>query len=396
MNDLAFLLTTGLLILSPLHNNIITYRPQTKDRVVESLWIGVGSSLDPCGKEGLAHLYEHLVSWSLSGAQPLQVFAESQGVELSAETGKDFITFLLFGPQEQVKSVFQRLLKAASNPTLTAELVEREKELMRQELMANEEDAHWVLRSLLDTILFRQTGYAHPPTGWWESIQSLAPEDVRKFIERAKGAKVFRIRGAQNTLFYDDLTESLGTELVTKVHYCEPLLRRRKKTSGESGASLGWVFPCEGRDWAKWELLALALRERLTQFLSTKREVRNWTLSLRPLRRQVVLSFTATTRSGLVDLPNGVLRVIRDLSDQSVPSSFVQQGIRTLLVDHRLKMVNPIEQVRLTGYGWALFDDPEWMVSYTESLKSVSPIEIQEFARRLRERPPAIFVQPQR
>ncbi len=100
-----------------------------------AVWIRAGSARDPVGKEGLAHLCEHLLLRPLvregSRAHGLQV---ETGAIVDATTDVEWVMIAAQAPAAQTRSLVDLLGLLLREPSHDAADVEAEKEVIRQEV----------------------------------------------------------------------------------------------------------------------------------------------------------------------------------------------------------------------------------------------------------------------
>ncbi|MDW8026985.1 MAG: insulinase family protein [Armatimonadota bacterium] len=151
---------------------------------VASLFVKTGSAFDPPNREGTAHLLEHLLPIQPHDGTTLQIFIERQGALLVPETGRDFMAFHLKTLNQNFEQVLPFLSQLAGDLKVDLQVVEREKRLMWLETLALYENSLWLMKTILESKLFDGTSYAHPPTGWLETIESLSLDDAIQFHKK--------------------------------------------------------------------------------------------------------------------------------------------------------------------------------------------------------------------
>lgn len=140
----------------------------------------VGARYDPVGKQGLAHLLEHLTYRSL-GLPHEETQSGNVPVRASATTNQDTTCYgsRLLRPQlEQALAV-----EAARMATLqiSTKDLEQEKTIVSKERRQLVEGDTW--RNLLeevDSVAFRVHPYRFPTTGWPETLAQITLDDVQR------------------------------------------------------------------------------------------------------------------------------------------------------------------------------------------------------------------------
>ena len=139
-----------------------------------------GSRSDPVGKAGLAHLVEHLVfkgtqSYSTS---ELARMVDRVGGDLNAWTDREELAFSCSVPSEHWETSVKVLLELCFSPRFPEEELEREKEVIRNEILATFEDPEEMsydnFLQNLDPGL-----WSRPVAGTPESLSGLTLNDVK-------------------------------------------------------------------------------------------------------------------------------------------------------------------------------------------------------------------------
>src|SRR4029453_18060268 len=152
--------------------------------------VDVGGSDDPPGKEGLAHLVEHLAFRSLQDQKrPFTDLLEIAGAaRWNASTSWDLTTYYEVGSKGALDGLLALEIARIARPLegVTPEVFEAERQIVKNELLQRDEQG-------FDTAIFRRMSAAvfpagHPNArsvgGTEESIAGLTLEDARAFVKR--------------------------------------------------------------------------------------------------------------------------------------------------------------------------------------------------------------------
>ena len=138
-----------------------------------------GSRQDPPGKAGLAHLVEHLVfkGTDAYSASELARLADRVGGDLNAWTDREEMAFTCTVPAEHWRTGLEALVQLTLFPLFPEAEVEREKEVIRNEILATHEDpedlAYEEFVRLLDP-----GDWSRPVAGTVESLAGLSRQDA--------------------------------------------------------------------------------------------------------------------------------------------------------------------------------------------------------------------------
>jgi zinc protease len=93
--------------------------------------VRAGAAHDPPGREGLAHVLEHVLAQGRDGA--LLPAARAAGAELNAFTSRDATWYVLDAPADRFPSLAERLLRSITDPRFPAHAVQRERGVIDSE-----------------------------------------------------------------------------------------------------------------------------------------------------------------------------------------------------------------------------------------------------------------------
>jgi len=97
---------------------VLVYPVPGASRVALRYLVRAGSALDPPGKEGLAHLLEHMVIRASAGEVSLTLAADAAGARLNAFTSRSWTVFELDAPAAAFGPLASRYLRAITSPNL--------------------------------------------------------------------------------------------------------------------------------------------------------------------------------------------------------------------------------------------------------------------------------------
>jgi len=156
---------------------------------VGSVALGVayrlGSRDDPAGKEGTAHLIEHMVfkgTDRLSGRE-LNIAAESRGAELNAFTDKEMTFFYGRFPGDQCAAVTELLAEVVAAPAFAPAELAKEKNVVTEEIRTTDEDPEAVAVNLMLAAVYGEHPMGRPVTGTVASVTGITDQDLRTFYQ---------------------------------------------------------------------------------------------------------------------------------------------------------------------------------------------------------------------
>lgn len=138
---------------------VLVYPIPGASRVALRYLVRAGSALDPPGKEGLAHLLEHMVIRSSGGEVSLTLAADAAGARLNAFTSRSWTVFELDAPAATFGPLASRYLRAITSPNLSGGDLTAELGVVQGE--QGERASGRTIMSLVEDALFR----VHGPEG---------------------------------------------------------------------------------------------------------------------------------------------------------------------------------------------------------------------------------------
>jgi predicted Zn-dependent peptidase len=152
--------------------------------VAIGIWIGCGSQHDHIS--GTAHMLEHVLfrrSARYTGTERSRI-TEMLGAYVNASTSKEVTSYYVRGLAEHTERLIDILAELVFAPAFTEHDVEKERDVIIEELHAYEDDPEEVIGDQLDTLLFGNHPLAHPIAGTIEQVRSITLADLEAFYRR--------------------------------------------------------------------------------------------------------------------------------------------------------------------------------------------------------------------
>ena len=148
--------------------------------VAVDIWVKAGSINETAANNGISHLTEHMIFKATRkyGPGELDRQIEGLGAELNGGTSKDWVHFYTTVASEYLPSALDVLSDALTNPQFRAEDLEKERQVISDEIARSDSDPiHLAFRSFCDTA-FASHPYHLPAMGLRESLMKLTREDL--------------------------------------------------------------------------------------------------------------------------------------------------------------------------------------------------------------------------
>lgn len=377
---------------------------------VASLWVNRGSASDPPNREGTAHLLEHLLPLKPFNDTTVQIAMERQGTLLIPETGRDFMAFHLQASDAQtIVLVFPLLVNAVSELTVDPKVLEREKQLIWLETLALYEDPLWLMKTWLEAKLFEGTSYAHPPTGWLETVNQLSDDDVLQFHRSHFVAPNFALVAVvpdekaltdiKGTLAFlpSGLTPSPSPISLREKPFSptfEPLLQKTLARFRDALWGIGWRLPVSGKEQVAADALVLYLRQiLLPNIFGQIGVVQEWNLVANPVKGEIALTVSVRLRPHTDLVERRILQALQGLAKNGLAKSELDWLRERLRLDRFRAVSDPTRLARQLGWAWALHGDLQSVERYGEMIENLDGEQIRQLALRLAStKPVAVLV----
>jgi predicted Zn-dependent peptidase len=181
----------------------------------------VGSRDDPSGKEGCAHLIEHMVfkGTQTLDARSINIYAEAHGAELNGWTDKEGTCFYCRFPSDQTGPMIRLMRKILTAPAFAERELQKERQVVAEEIRMNEEDPEASAVNLLLKAVYGEEPLGKPVVGTIDSIAQVTSRDLLKFYQTqyARAGSVVvavgDIEHRQLVAMLDNLDQQTGQDL---------------------------------------------------------------------------------------------------------------------------------------------------------------------------------------
>jgi predicted Zn-dependent peptidase len=179
------------------------------------IWVLVGSRNEPPEKNGLSHFLEHMFFKGTKKRTPkdIAVDIDSLGGEFNAFTSKENTTFYIKVLDEYIAKGVELLTDVFLHPTFPEEEIEREKEVIREEIKMVEDTPDDYVHDLFSSAVWGDEGLGQAVLGRKETVKAFGREDLTSHIRRYYGTRDTIISCAGNfhpEALLEMLNQSLG------------------------------------------------------------------------------------------------------------------------------------------------------------------------------------------
>lgn len=370
--------------------------------VALQLWVGVGGRDEAPAERGFSHFAEHMLFKGTDTLGPGFVDQEVEGVggRANAATSLDYTYYYIILPSGRASRGIHVLADMAFNSRFEPVELDREREVVFEEVRLGEDNPRAFLTRRLYQLAFTGHPYGSPVLGDSAALTAATRESLRHYLKRhyVPENMALVVAGPVNaTEIRAAVARSFGS--VPSTGYARkplpetPELGRSQRVTVErperqAYLGLAWQAPAVGdRDMYAVELLAHILggsrTSRLNQVLRERdRLVSTVTAGYGALQGGGVITITAQLEvTDLAAAESATLEVIRRVRNEGVSSGELDRAI-TAAEAERVFGRETVEGMAL-AYGraetiWSLAADR----AYLKRLRGVSVSDVQSAARR--------------
>ena len=153
------------------------------DAVNLSLWVNVGSAIEPNAINGMAHFLEHMV---FKGSQQLSIGEferqiEARGAVTNAATSQDYTQYYITTAPKDFASLAPLQIDVVLNCLIPDEAFELERLVVLEEIRRSDDNPNRRTFQRAIETAFDQLPYRRPVLGTVEVISQLSPQQMRDF-----------------------------------------------------------------------------------------------------------------------------------------------------------------------------------------------------------------------
>ena len=148
------------------------------------LWINRGSRHEPVEKVGVSHFLEHMVfkGTGKRNAREIAMSVESVGGSLDAFTSREYTCFHSRVLDENIELAIDVLSDLIDSPLLHDEHIEREKQVIYEEIRNMEDTPDDLIHQLYSQTIWDNGPLGFPLLGTHESLTALSRDDVLGYL----------------------------------------------------------------------------------------------------------------------------------------------------------------------------------------------------------------------
>ena len=154
--------------------------------VAVQVWVKVGSIYESEKLAGITHLIEHMIFKGTKTRGPGEIAGtiEAYGGYINAFTSYDYTCYYIVGPRELLEVALDILSDALFNSVFDPQELEREKEVVLEEMRMREDRPMIVLTEEVLKTAYQRHPYRRPIIGYEDTIKKISRKDILDYIKK--------------------------------------------------------------------------------------------------------------------------------------------------------------------------------------------------------------------
>jgi zinc protease len=163
---------------------VLFYPYKREDVVTVKLCVKVGSSYEKESEAGITHLIEHMIFKGTETKKPEDIVGviEALGGYMNAFTSHDYTCYYVAGPSAVIEKALDILSDVVFHPYFDPLELEREKEVVIEEMKMRLDNPFVVLFENLMKASYKKYPYRRPIIGYENTVKSFKREDLLNFL----------------------------------------------------------------------------------------------------------------------------------------------------------------------------------------------------------------------
>lgn len=165
---------------------VIIKQDKARKAVALQLWVKVGSADETPSQRGISHLIEHMAfkGTERRGVGQIAAEVEALGGDINAYTSWDETVFHITVPSSATAQGLDILTDAVLRPIIDPEELEKEKQVVLEEILEGEERPERKASKLLFETAYVESPYQFPIIGYRETVEKFTREDIAAFRKK--------------------------------------------------------------------------------------------------------------------------------------------------------------------------------------------------------------------
>jgi predicted Zn-dependent peptidase len=219
---------------------IVTDRMEGAETAAVAVYVAVGSRNESAAEHGLSHLIEHMAFKGTKSRDARAIAAEIEeaGGDLNAETASEhtaYLARLLPGEVDRALEIFADIL---TDSVFDPQELDREKNVVLQEIAAIEDDPDDLVMELMDKAAFPDQPLGRPILGTKKTVKSFDAGMIRAYLDRFYGANSL-IVSAAGAVRHDEIVRAAERLFGAMPQVAPPAYEPARYRGGEARSRHG-------------------------------------------------------------------------------------------------------------------------------------------------------------
>ena len=177
---------------------VISERMPEAHSACVGVWVGVGARDEPDSLSGVSHFLEHLLfkGSDTRSARDIAQAVDRVGGDMNAFTAKEYTAYVARLPSKHVALGVELLADVLTRPSLRDDDIDAERQVILEELHMDEDTPDDRVHTLVFESLFPQHPLGRETAGSADTVEAIAPEDIRSFFGEHYGPSAFVVAAA--------------------------------------------------------------------------------------------------------------------------------------------------------------------------------------------------------
>ncbi|MEP0860764.1 MAG: insulinase family protein [Ignavibacterium sp.] len=162
--------------------------------------VEAGSKFDSLSIPGLARLTSAMIDEGAGGLSSLELSDEFDllGTDFNISTDNDFIVLSLQSLTENIERSLELLSLVITKPDFPESEFEREKKKLLVSILQLKDDPERIAEQIFDKVIYQDHYYSFPVRGYYDTVEKINLQDIKKFYENLFKADKSFIAAAGN------------------------------------------------------------------------------------------------------------------------------------------------------------------------------------------------------
>jgi len=163
--------------------NVVAYKMPYVNSVYIGIWIKVGSRYENKENNGISHFIEHMVFKGSKNRSAKDIAEEIDNIggQLNGFTGKESTCFYVKVYNSYIEKAVDVLFDMVFNPLFKSEDIEKEKNVVLEEINMNNDSPEDVAYDMLANLTWKGNPLSYPVLGYEDTVKSFDRDTIVKF-----------------------------------------------------------------------------------------------------------------------------------------------------------------------------------------------------------------------